>query len=89
MIAVVTDSKLAPDQFRDARRGPYVGVAALRQRPFQQYLQQATLLDRFELLWATGRKADLQSCSASPLPSIVPSHYGTGRALNASSHLVE
>jgi hypothetical protein len=89
VITVVTDPELAPDHFCDARCGPHVGVIAMCQRPFEQYPQQTTLLDGLQFLRAAGRRADLQSFGASPSPGIVPSHHGTGGALDASRNLVE
>jgi hypothetical protein len=56
---------------------------------FEQYPQQTTLLDGLQFLRAAGRRADLQSFGASPSPGIVPSHHGTGGALDASRNLVE
>jgi len=88
VIPVIADSKLARDQFGDARRCPHVGTVTLRQGPFQQHPQQTTLLGRRQLGRPTGRGANLQSFDAMPPPSIVPSHHGTGRTLDAPSRLV-
>jgi len=74
VIPMVVHRKLAPDQFRDTRGGPHVGVVAVRQWSFPQQSQQTTPLCGRKLQRTSGRGADLQGVGTVSLPSIRPTH---------------
>ena len=89
VIAVVLDSELAPDQFRNAGGGPEIRSIAVHHRPLQKKVDQAPSMPQIQLQRSSWGGAYAQCLGSAPPSSIAPAHHRTWIAANAPSHFVE
>ena len=89
MITVIIHPKLPLDHLGDARRGPQVGLVAVRYRSLEEQLHQAAPLCGSKLRWAARRRGDSQCLSATSPPSVEPPHDRTGRTTDTTPDLIE
>jgi hypothetical protein len=89
VIAMVLDSELVPDQFRNAGGGPQIRPVAVHHRPLQKKVDQTPTLSLVQLQWSSGRETYPQGIGAALPSRITPAHHRTWIAANAPAYFVK
>jgi hypothetical protein len=89
VIAVILDSELAPDQFRNTGGGPKIRPVAVHHRSLQKKVDQTPSLRPVQLQRSSWGETHSQCLGSASSSGIAPTHHGTCIAADASSHFVK
>jgi hypothetical protein len=80
MIAVISYSEMAPDQFGDSQRGPEFRAVTVSHSPFQKQPNESLLPRGGQAGWSARCRLSFQCVRASRSGRVSPSHDTTGMA---------